>query len=64
MRGGDIPRRVQMRLYGRLREPLVGREPVRHEPQAGVRFRGDEARGQDAGRPRWVQEGTAAAHFA
>lgn len=64
MRGGDVPRRVQVRLYGGLREPLVGREPVGHEAQAGVGLGGHEARGQDARRAAAVQQRAAAAHLA
>lgn len=61
MRGGDVPGRVQMRLYGGLREALVGREAVRHEAQARVGLRGHEARRQDARHARRVQHGATAA---
>lgn len=64
MRCGDIPGRVEMRLYGGLREPLVGREPIGHESQTGVGLRGDETGGQDAGDSARVEHGAAAAYLA
>lgn len=64
MRGGDVPRSVQVRLYGGLREALVGREAVGHEAQAGVGLRGDQAGRQDAGHAARVQDRAAAADLA
>ena len=39
----------ELAVAGRLAEPLVGRELVGHEPQAGVGLHGDEAGGHDGG---------------
>lgn len=64
MRGSDVPGRVQVRLYGGLREALVGREAVGHEAQARVGLRGHQARRQDARHARRVQHAAAAADVA
>ena len=43
MRATGVLRGGELAVARRLAEPLVGRELVRHESQAGVRLHGDEA---------------------
>lgn len=52
VRGGDVARRVQVRLDGGLGEAFVGREAVGHEAQARVGLGGHQAGRQHARSPR------------